>query len=129
MVTPRNETGGYIKIAALSLWLCLSSVCLRAAVPEDVLALLSHHRRSGFTYEWFLPASRASAPPKWRPEKGEEPPLSLMKAIAIARKAGEPWERLESVSILSIPGAEDLPAFRGVFYYKLLFKVEEFDRR
>jgi len=100
-----------------------------AAAVDDKVRLLSATRRSGVRYDWILPSSRASAAPVWRPDQGQEPPLALMKAIAIARNDGEKGEKLESVAILSIPGATYAPPFDTVFYYKCTFIADPFDRR
>ena len=101
-----------------------------AEVGEDRLKLFTHTRRSNITYEWWLGASLAAAIPKWQPEIRDEPPLSLKKAIAIARKEGQKGEELESVEILSIRGLQFVPAFNSFFYYKLTFRsLMLFDRR
>jgi hypothetical protein len=102
---------------------------LRRSETEDQVQLFSHKRRSGRVYDWWLAESRTVGLPVWNVEQKEEPPLPLLRAIEIARAAGEKWERLESVAILSIPGAEFEPPFGRVFYYKCVFRVETFDRR
>jgi hypothetical protein len=67
--------------------------------------------------------------PQWQPERGDPLPLSLLKAIGIARKRGGSNEKLESVAIQSIRGAEYAPPFDTVFYYKCTFRVGPFDQR
>ncbi len=109
-------------------WLTLLPL-IGAQAPENRVMLFSHTRRSGITFEWWLSQSRAALLPRWNPDEGDEPPLSLTKAIATAQKEGEKSEKLESVAIVSIPGAEYALPFDKVFYYKVTFKVGSFDRR
>ena len=114
-------------LCLVSLW--IATLVLHAVdAPEERVKLYSHVGRSTATNEWWLGASRAGSLPKWNPEQDKEPPLPLAKALEIARKGGDERERLESVAIQSILGADYAPPFNSVFYYAVWFKGG-FERR
>jgi hypothetical protein len=96
-------------------------------VEDDVL-LYSLAARSGITNEWRLYQSVAKRS-LWVPDEQELPPLSFAKALAIGRKAGDPQDKLESIGIYNIPGAEHLPPFDRVYYYRCIFRIGHFERR
>lgn len=109
--------------------LCTIAILSASESTEDRVLLFSHMRRSGITFEWWLPASRARNLPKWQAEEKEHPPLAMTDAVRIARNKGQKGEKLVSVAVQSIPGAEYAPPFNTVFYYKVTFQVDSFDRR
>jgi hypothetical protein len=105
------------------------NIVSHSTASEEWVRLHSDRYRSGVTFEWWLSESRAKDLPKWNHEANQDRPLSLLKAIEIARKSAGAFNKLDSVSIDSIRGADDYPPLSEVFYYRVVFRGPPYDHR
>lgn len=122
----------FFKPAAALFLLSIIGFAGEAALSEKkpaAVLLYELQRRSGIVYEWRLDEHTAERLPKWDPEVTQKPPLDLTEALRIARTDGSKNDKLESISLLSIPGAKHQPPFQNLFYYLCVFEVDPFDSR
>src|ERR1051326_266905 len=113
----------------LSLLLVAALVFVSTSLAEDTLKIYSHVRRSGETNTWSLRLDNAPKSKRWDPEN-QKLPLSLETAIDIARKwCGTKTEnnlKLNSAALLSV--APQGGVYHEIFYYRIIFNVDPFDR-
>lgn len=108
---------------------CLSPTSSKGAEASAGRIILSHDRRSGEHLEWSIPESRISKSPRWNSTQ-EQVPLSVRDALAnscswVKRKTEGGACDLEEICIR--PFAYESNAFRGIYYYKIMYGVRPFD--
>jgi hypothetical protein len=115
-----------MKTAHLIICLLLFVSTLATRASEDSKYPIHRHESDyGFTNVWFITKSRLETLPVWKDEK-EEPPLSIGKAIALAKawavsKGASTNAFVETIVFRSMsPGAPN-SKFRSVYFYNIRF--------
>ena len=117
-----------MKIFLIGFYALMCAVAVSLHAQREEPRLLLYHTNTdhgGGTNQWWLPLDRLEQLPKWRPEMGNEPTLSLMNAIKIGKK----WIASKGVGtgdvdeIVLRPVHPEEIRFRSCFYYRIKFSV------
>jgi hypothetical protein len=113
---------------------CALTLALGTACQADSRIKLGEQtRRSAHLYEWWITPERLKNTPQWRQQQGN-PPLSLKRALGIAQKwivkqegggKGAATPEVDTLTIASLH--DDVGPYRFVYYYKIIFRVRQFD--
>src|SRR4051812_20986437 len=107
---------------------CLLGVAVSSTrAAEQTNLLVTSLFCSDAQYFWEIPLSRADALPKWSPETGSPPPLSIVSACTFAKKAlAARRPELQGIEVRHI---ELWPvAQTGSWYYKIEGRGMKYDR-